>query len=213
MHGSGSSADGRNTSTLSGRHFKRQSHRGGPPPIDVFGRCKQRKSRLDTIVFSRFFFFSSSSSLQQPRPSHRHSGIWRKTTRSTPFLHDNRLSHFLLTPKMSSSMTTTTAAAAMAAAAIPAAPVTGRVGGEGNGDVEGILEFEDGTAYRGVSFGAEGKSISGECVFQTGAYSFFFLRSVLVCGSVLIYSLPSLINNRVPASFSCRPDALSRSPF
>ena len=33
---------------------------------------------------------------------------------------------------------------------------------------EMVLELADGTAYRGISFGAEGKSISGECVFQTG---------------------------------------------
>lgn len=31
-----------------------------------------------------------------------------------------------------------------------------------------ILELADGTALKGVGFGAEGKSISGECVFQTG---------------------------------------------
>lgn len=31
-----------------------------------------------------------------------------------------------------------------------------------------VLEFADGTAYEGISFGAPGKSISGECVFQTG---------------------------------------------
>lgn len=30
------------------------------------------------------------------------------------------------------------------------------------------LELADGTAYEGFGFGAEGKSISGECVFQTG---------------------------------------------
>ena len=30
-----------------------------------------------------------------------------------------------------------------------------------------VLELADGTQYQGVSFGAEGKSISGECVFQT----------------------------------------------
>jgi len=33
--------------------------------------------------------------------------------------------------------------------------------------VDGVLELVDGSAYRGISFGAE-KSISGECVFQTG---------------------------------------------
>lgn len=32
----------------------------------------------------------------------------------------------------------------------------------------GALLLQDGTVFQGVSFGAEGKSISGECVFQTG---------------------------------------------
>lgn len=31
-----------------------------------------------------------------------------------------------------------------------------------------VLEFADGTAYEGTSFGAPAKSVSGECVFQTG---------------------------------------------
>jgi hypothetical protein len=31
-----------------------------------------------------------------------------------------------------------------------------------------VLELVDGTAFQGFSFGAKGKSISGECVFQTG---------------------------------------------
>lgn len=35
-----------------------------------------------------------------------------------------------------------------------------------------VLEMADGTAYEGIGFGAEGKSISGECVFQTGPLSF-----------------------------------------
>lgn len=33
-----------------------------------------------------------------------------------------------------------------------------------------LLELADGSAYEGYSFGAE-KSITGECVFQTGVYS------------------------------------------
>lgn len=33
---------------------------------------------------------------------------------------------------------------------------------------DAILELSDGTAYRGISFGAEDKSVAGECVFQTG---------------------------------------------
>lgn len=35
-------------------------------------------------------------------------------------------------------------------------------------DVDAILELQDGAAYAGVSFGALGKSVAGECVFQTG---------------------------------------------
>jgi hypothetical protein len=33
---------------------------------------------------------------------------------------------------------------------------------------DAVLELTDGTACRGFSFGAEAKSIAGECVFQTG---------------------------------------------
>lgn len=31
-----------------------------------------------------------------------------------------------------------------------------------------VLELADGTVYQGYSFGCPGKSVSGECVFQTG---------------------------------------------
>ncbi len=34
---------------------------------------------------------------------------------------------------------------------------------------DAVLEFIDGTAFRGISFGAREKSVAGECVFQTGA--------------------------------------------
>lgn len=34
---------------------------------------------------------------------------------------------------------------------------------------EAILELNDGSAFRGISFGAQDKSVSGECVFQTGS--------------------------------------------
>lgn len=33
---------------------------------------------------------------------------------------------------------------------------------------DAVLELGDGTTYRGIEFGAEGKSVAGECVFQTG---------------------------------------------
>ena len=53
----------------------------------------------------------------------------------------------------------------------PAAPVTGTVRG-GEEALDGVLELADGSAFRGISFGAQGKSISGECVFQTGMCKF-----------------------------------------
>lgn len=33
---------------------------------------------------------------------------------------------------------------------------------------DAVLEFVDGSAYGGISFGAHNKSVAGECVFQTG---------------------------------------------
>ena len=40
-------------------------------------------------------------------------------------------------------------------------------------DAELALELSDGSVYRGKSFGAPGKSVSGECVFQTGGLLYF----------------------------------------
>jgi len=51
-------------------------------------------------------------------------------------------------------------------APVPSPPVTGPVS---DAALDGILELADGSAYQGISFGAEGKSVAGECVFQTGA--------------------------------------------
>lgn len=45
--------------------------------------------------------------------------------------------------------------------------------------VDAVLELADGTTVRGISFGAEAKSVSGECVFQTGVY---FLPSPMSYG-------------------------------
>lgn len=52
---------------------------------------------------------------------------------------------------------------------IPAPPVTAAsLNGDAAEVVDGVLELVDGSAYCGISFGAEKKSVSGECVFQTG---------------------------------------------
>jgi carbamoyl-phosphate synthase/aspartate carbamoyltransferase len=65
----------------------------------------------------------------------------------------------------------------------PAPPVT--FSSSNNDDAltsssDAILELNDGSAFRGISFGAQDKSVSGECVFQTG--------SVHVRCSMLSYS-------------------------
>jgi carbamoyl-phosphate synthase / aspartate carbamoyltransferase len=40
--------------------------------------------------------------------------------------------------------------------------------GENPCPMTAVLELSDGSTFQGISFGAEGKSIAGECVFQTG---------------------------------------------
>ena len=51
----------------------------------------------------------------------------------------------------------------------PAPPVTAPSTQNENATfTDAVLELSDGTAFRGISFGAENKSVAGECVFQTG---------------------------------------------
>jgi len=50
---------------------------------------------------------------------------------------------------------------------VPSNPATAPPLGK-EGSEEMVLELADGSSHKGISFGAEGKSISGECVFQTG---------------------------------------------
>jgi len=54
---------------------------------------------------------------------------------------------------------------------IPAPPIaTPRIlAGETKDAPDAVLELIDGTAFSGISFGAQCKSVAGECVFQTGA--------------------------------------------
>lgn len=58
-------------------------------------------------------------------------------------------------------------------------PATAQPAGVEN-DADTALELEDGSVNFGYAFGAKGKSISGECVFQTGLFPliavFVFLR-------------------------------------
>ena len=57
----------------------------------------------------------------------------------------------------------------------PTAPIAATSLHEGEQLVDAVLELADGTAFKGISFGAEGKSVGGECVFQTGTQFSFAL--------------------------------------
>ncbi|KAF6756698.1 aspartate carbamoyltransferase [Ephemerocybe angulata] len=66
--------------------------------------------------------------------------------------------------------------------------------------VEAVLEFVDGSAFRGISFGAEGKSVSGECVFQTGMVGYTeSLTDPSYEGQILVLTYPLLGNYGVPS--------------
>lgn len=60
------------------------------------------------------------------------------------------------------------------------------------------LVLQDGSSYQGISFGSEKKSISGECVFQTGKFFFFaFVKHVKLKKKTHKYRygwLPRIIN-------------------
>ncbi|KAH6904964.1 aspartate carbamoyltransferase [Coprinopsis sp. MPI-PUGE-AT-0042] len=96
----------------------------------------------------------------------------------------------------------------------PAAPVTGTVR-DGEEAIDGVLELADGSAFRGISFGAQGKSISGECVFQTGMVGYTeSLTDPSYEGQILVLTYPLLGNYGVPprpASYDDLPDHFESS--
>ena len=57
---------------------------------------------------------------------------------------------------------------------IPTPPVTAPSlqATETKNNLDAVIELSDGTVFGGISFGAEGKSVAGECVFQTGMNHF-----------------------------------------
>ncbi|EJD38344.1 carbamoyl-phosphate synth [Auricularia subglabra TFB-10046 SS5] len=63
-----------------------------------------------------------------------------------------------------------------------------------------VLELSDGTAYAGYSFGATGKSVAGECVFQTGMVGYTeSLTDPSYEGQILVLTYPIVGNYGVPA--------------
>ncbi|CAK5278005.1 unnamed protein product [Mycena citricolor] len=64
---------------------------------------------------------------------------------------------------------------------------------------DAILELSDGTALRGISFGAQAKSIAGECVFQTGMVGYTeSLTDPSYEGQILVLTYPLVGNYGVP---------------
>lgn len=68
-----------------------------------------------------------------------------------------------------------------------------------------VLELADGTAFQGFAFGAKGKSISGECVFQTGKLRDFSSpfyphssRPIFPCFRMMSVMLAPVSNMPVP---------------
>ncbi|TFK63946.1 carbamoyl-phosphate synth [Pluteus cervinus] len=74
--------------------------------------------------------------------------------------------------------------------------------------LDGVLELTDGSAFRGISFGAPGKSVAGECVFQTGMVGYTeSLTDPSYAGQILVLTYPLIGNYGVPE----RPDAKDES--
>ncbi|KAI0065216.1 carbamoyl-phosphate synth [Artomyces pyxidatus] len=94
---------------------------------------------------------------------------------------------------------------------LPAPPVTAP-SQQGTGlkiILDAVLELADGTAFRGISFGAEHKSIAGECVFQTGMVGYTeSLTDPSYEGQILILTYPLVGNYGVPS----RPEDLYALP-
>ncbi|KAI8976280.1 carbamoyl-phosphate synth [Trametes punicea] len=81
----------------------------------------------------------------------------------------------------------------------PASAITATSAQDENYLVDAVLELADGTAFRGVSFGAEGKSVAGECVFQTGMVGYTeSLTDPSYEGQILILTYPLIGNYGVP---------------
>ncbi|KZV65623.1 carbamoyl-phosphate synthase [Peniophora sp. CONT] len=69
-----------------------------------------------------------------------------------------------------------------------------------DGALDAVFELADGSAFRGKSFGAEGVSVSGEAVFQTGMVGYAeSLTDPSYAGQILILTYPLIGNYGVPA--------------
>lgn len=75
-------------------------------------------------------------------------------------------------------------------------PVTAQL----DGDALMALELQDGSVYQGYSFGADGKSIAGELVFQTGMVGYpESITDPSYRGQILVITFPLVGNYGVPS--------------
>ncbi|KAG6885102.1 hypothetical protein C0993_005869 [Termitomyces sp. T159_Od127] len=95
------------------------------------------------------------------------------------------------------------------AANLLAPPASAFIAVDGVERTESVLELADGSAFRGISFGAEGKSVAGECVFQTGMVGYTeSLTDPSYEGQILVLTYPLIGNYGVPE----RPKSLDILP-
>ncbi|KZT38386.1 carbamoyl-phosphate synth [Sistotremastrum suecicum HHB10207 ss-3] len=82
---------------------------------------------------------------------------------------------------------------------IPNGSLTSRQSDRNEAPDDAVLQLEDGTTVKGISFGAPGKSVSGECVFQTGMVGYTeSLTDPSYEGQILILTYPIVGNYGVP---------------
>ncbi|KAG0317412.1 hypothetical protein BGZ99_006318, partial [Dissophora globulifera] len=83
---------------------------------------------------------------------------------------------------------------------LPHPPVTAPPFDQTEASTLATLVLQDGSSYQGISFGAESKSIAGECVFQTGMVGYpESLTDPSYRGQILVLTFPLVGNYGVPS--------------
>lgn len=78
-----------------------------------------------------------------------------------------------------------------------------------DGAIDAVLELSDGSLFPGTSFGAAGKSVAGECVFQTGMVGYTeALTDPSYEGQILVLTYPLIGNYGVPERVKAELDKI-----
>ncbi|KAG0278845.1 hypothetical protein BGZ95_002994 [Linnemannia exigua] len=95
---------------------------------------------------------------------------------------------------------------AQVAAVYPMPPVSAPPCDQVEPSTIATLVLQDGSSFQGISFGAETKSISGECVFQTGMVGYpESLTDPSYRGQILVLTFPLVGNYGVPSRETMDP--------